>query len=119
MTKPERDIAQYLPMTPAAFHVLATLAEGDRHGYAIIKQVAERTAGEVELSTGTLYGIIKRLLAEGMIAQSRARPTDEDDERRRYYRLTPLGRKVAVAEARRLEKAVALARATRLLPSHG
>jgi DNA-binding PadR family transcriptional regulator len=118
MTQPEADLARYLPMTPAAFHVLAALAEGDRHGYAIIKQVAERTAGEVELSTGTLYGIIKRLLSEGLIALSRAPHGDEDDERRRYYRLTLHGREVAVAEARRLEKAVALARATRLLPRH-
>lgn len=97
------------------FHVLLALAGDDLHGYAILKEVELRTAGEVKLSTGTLYGIIKRLLNDGLIIERRERPTANDDERRRYYRLTPKGREVAAAEAERLEKVVALARARRLL----
>src|SRR5437762_13253574 len=76
------------PLTPAMFHVLLALAGDDLHGYAILKEVALRTAGEVQLSTGTLYGIIKRLLNDGLISELRARPAAaNDDERRRYYRL--------------------------------
>jgi len=104
------------PLTPAMFHVLLALAGDDLHGYAILKEVALRTAGEVQLSTGTLYGIIKRLLNDGLIVERRERPAArDDDERRRYYRLTTQGREVAAAEAARLEKVVALARARRLL----
>jgi DNA-binding PadR family transcriptional regulator len=103
------------PLTPAMFHVLLALAGDDLHGYAILKEVALRTAGEVQLSTGTLYGIIKRLLNDGLIAELRARPAANDDGRRRYYRLTPKGREVAAAEAQRLAKVVELARARRLL----
>jgi DNA-binding PadR family transcriptional regulator len=81
------------------------------HGYAILKEVERRTQGEVRLSAGTLYGIIKRLNGEGWIVESRKRPAASlDDERRRYYRLTELGRQVATAEARRLEKLVQMAR---------
>ena len=104
------------PLTPAMFNVLLALAGEDLHGYAILKEVAEQTAGEVLLSTGTLYGIIKRLLAEGLIAEVRHRPAIEnDDQRRRYYRLTDTGRHVAVAEAERMEKLIARARGKRLL----
>jgi len=104
------------PLTPAMFHVLLALAGDDLHGYAILKEVALRTGGEVQLSTGTLYGIIKRLLNDGLIVERRERPAARnDDERRRYYRLTPKGRDVAAAEAARLEKVVALARARHLL----
>jgi DNA-binding PadR family transcriptional regulator len=104
------------PLTAAMFHVLLALAGDDLHGYAILKEVEVRTAGEVKLSTGTLYGIIKRLLNDGLIVELRQRPpAREDDERRRYYRLTPKGREVAAVEAERLEKVVALARARRLL----
>jgi DNA-binding PadR family transcriptional regulator len=103
------------PLTPAMFHVLLALAGDDLHGYAILKEVELRTAGEVKLSTGTLYGVIKRLLNEGLIIERRERPAAHDDERRRYYRLTPQGREVAAAEAQRLEKVVAIARARRLL----
>ncbi len=104
------------PLTPAMFHVLLALAGDDLHGYAILKEVALRTRGEVQLSTGTLYGIIKRLLNDGLIVERRERPAARnDDERRRYYRLTPQGRDVAAAEATRLEKVVALARARHLL----
>ena len=104
------------PLTPAMFHVLLALAGEDMHGYAILKDVEMRTGGEVKLSTGTLYGIIKRLLNDGLIAERRERPSAaNDDERRRYYRLTATGRDVAAAEAERLEKVVALARLRRLL----
>ena len=104
------------PLTPAMFHVLLALAGDDLHGYAILKEVELRTAGEVKLSTGTLYGIIKRLLNDGLISELRQRPAArDDDERRRYYRLTPKGREIAELEAERLEKVVALARARRLL----
>jgi DNA-binding PadR family transcriptional regulator len=114
MAAPRRDPAAYLPLSAAVFHVLLSLADDDQHGYAIIKDVARRTDGNVALSTGTLYGIIKRLLADGLIVESRRRPAAaDDDERRRYYRLTPFGRRVAVAEAERLEGMVAAARALR------
>jgi DNA-binding PadR family transcriptional regulator len=106
----------YGPLTPAMFHVLLALAGEDLHGYAILKEVELRTAGEVKLSTGTLYGVIKRLLNDGLIVELRERPAArDDDERRRYYRLTNRGREVAAAEADRLEKVVALARSRRLL----
>ena len=103
------------PLTPAMFHVLLALAGDDLHGYAILKEVELRTGGEVKLSTGTLYGIIKRLLNDGLIIERRERPSAHDDERRRYYRLTPQGHQVAAAEAERLEKVVALARSRHLL----
>ena len=99
------------PLTPALFHVLLSLADGEKHGYAILKEVEARTDGKVVLSTGTLYGIIKRLLADGWIRQSALGSTD----RRRAYRLTPLGRKVALAEAERLRDLVLSARVKKLL----
>ncbi len=104
------------PLTPALFNVLLALSDGEKHGYAILKEVEEQTNGEVELSTGTLYGIIKRLLAEGLIVELRSRPAAEnDDQRRRYYRLTDDGRRLAVAEAERLAKLLARARSKRLI----
>lgn len=106
----------YGPLTPAMFHVLLALAGDDLHGYAILKEVELRTGGKVRLSTGTLYGLIKRLLADGLIAELRSRPAEaEDDERRRYYRLTNLGRQVAAAEAERLDEMVSVARTRNLL----
>ena len=121
MTHPARNPDDHLPLTPALFHVLLSLAAGDKHGYAILKHVAERSDRAVSLSTGTLYGIIKRLLDEGWIEEVRRRPpAADDDARRRYYRLTPFGRRVALAEARRLEQMVAAAHDVRLLdkPAH-
>ena len=104
------------PLTAAMFNVLLSLADGEKHGYAILKEVEEQTAGEVQLSTGTLYGIIKRLLTDGLIVESRNRPAaDEDDQRRRYYHLTEDGRRVAVAEAVRMEKLLLRARSKRLI----
>src|SRR6516162_7388246 len=98
------------PLTAAMFNVLITLADGDKHGYAILKEVAEQSAGEVQLSTGTLYGIIKRLLSDGLIEELRRRPSaDNDDQRRRYYHLTTAGRELAVTEAERMRKVLARA----------
>jgi DNA-binding PadR family transcriptional regulator len=114
--KSDPAIESYLPLTPALFHVLLALADGDKHGYAILKDVSLRTGDSVRLSTGTLYGIIKRLLHDGMIEESKRRPAqDRDDERRIYYRLTSLGERVAMAEAERHEKIVALARLKNVL----
>jgi DNA-binding PadR family transcriptional regulator len=98
-------------LTPAMFQVLLALGDGEKHGYAILKEVEEQTDGRVRLSTGTLYAIIKRLLTDGAIQESRNRPPqEEDDQRRRYYRLTPSGRKVAIEEAERMERLIATAR---------
>jgi DNA-binding PadR family transcriptional regulator len=108
-----RDPLPFLPLTTAAFHVLLALADGPKHGYLILKDVGERTAGEVRLSTGTLYGLIKRFLDDDLIVESRG--TDATDERRRTYRLSTLGRDVAAAEAARCERLVAAARDVRLL----
>src|SRR5258708_9971819 len=102
-----RDPALLLRLTPALFHVLLSLSDADRHGYAILKEVTERTNGGVTLSTGTLYGLIKRALSEGLIVESRRRPRADDDERRRYYRLTEFRRQVVPAEAPRLDLHVA------------
>jgi DNA-binding PadR family transcriptional regulator len=98
------------------FNVLLALADSDKHGYAILKEVAEHTAGEVQLSTGTLYGIVKRLLEDGLIVEVTSRPViPGDDRRRRYYRLTGEGRTVAVEEARRMEKLLDRARTKQLI----
>jgi len=107
----DRDASALLPLTPAVFHVLLSLADGEKHGYAMLKEVESRTEGTVLLSTGTLYGIVKRLLADGLIRESAA----GSDDRRRAYRLTAFGRKVALAEAERLRDLVASAQAKKLL----
>ena len=115
-TRTGRDPNALLPLTSAMFHVLVALADDERHGYAIIKDVATRTGGRVELGTGTLYGIVKRLLADGLAVESKRRPAaTDDDQRRRYYRLTPFGREVVSAETARLEAMVDAARATQTL----
>jgi len=106
-----------LPLPAAAFHILMALADQDRHGYAIIQDVAERTGGELKLSAGTLYRSIQRMLEQGLIVEPRQRPAPEDDdERRRYYRITPFGIAVARAEARRLAQLVRLARTRGFAP---
>src|ERR671912_720948 len=110
MTPIKRDPAPYLPLTPAAFHVLLALADGAKHGYLILKDVEERTGGDVRLSTGTLYGLIKRFLDDELIIETKA-----DDDRRRPYKLTAFGREVAEAEAERLERMVRAARGVKLL----
>jgi DNA-binding PadR family transcriptional regulator len=112
----KKSIESYLPLSSQVFHVLLALADGEKHGYVISKEIARRTGDEVRLSAGTLYGIIKRLLDDGMIEESADRPEFSlDDERRRYYRLTKLGRAVAEAEAERMERVIAMARAKRVL----
>jgi DNA-binding PadR family transcriptional regulator len=110
----------FLPLTPAIFHILLALAGGERHGYGIMQEVDASTNGQLKLGPGTLYGSIKRLLADGLIEESDERPDPTlDDQRRRYYRLTEWGRRVAAAEAERLERLVVEARAKRLLPDAG
>ena len=111
------DPRRFLPLTALAFQVLLALADEDRHGYGIIREVEDRTGGLISLRTGTLYTMLQRLLEERLIVESDRRPArDEDDERRKYYRLTPLGRAVLGAEARRLETALGDARRKKVLP---
>jgi DNA-binding PadR family transcriptional regulator len=115
--KPDLDPESLLPLPPATFHILLALADGDRHGYGIIQEVAERTGGELRLSPGTLYRSIQRLLEQGLLVETDERPAPElDDERRRYYRLTAFGATVARAEAARLHALVRMARARGLAP---
>jgi DNA-binding PadR family transcriptional regulator len=113
MASDARDPKDSLPLTPALFHVLLSLTDGEKHGYAIIKEVEERTSGTVRLSTGTLYGIVKRLLQDGWIRDSVLGSTD----RRRAYRLTAFGRRVAEAEADRLRELVRAADRKALYPN--
>jgi DNA-binding PadR family transcriptional regulator len=103
-----------LPLTPVAFEILLSLAEGEQHGYRIMQEVTARTSGRVTLHAGTLYRALARLLEHELIEELDERP-DADDERRRYYRLTERGLAVARAEAERLERQVAAARARKLL----
>lgn len=106
-------------LTPAAFHILLALAGGERHGYGIMQEVLTLTDGAMRLGPGTLYGTVGRLLAAGLIAEVAERPDPAlDDERRRYYRLTPMGEQAASDEARRLASLVRTARARRLLGAH-
>ena len=110
--------AAQLPLPPATFHILLALASDALHGYAIIQDVEARTGGELRLSPGTLYRSIQRMLQQGLIVETDDRPApQDDDERRRYYRLTPFGRAVARAEAARLAELVQMARAQGLIPS--
>src|ERR671939_526222 len=110
-----RSPEELLPLTAAAFHILVALAAGERHGYAIMQDVAAYTGGALRLGPGTLYRSINQLLAEGLIADAEERPDPAlDDERRRYYRLTDLGAVVATLEAERLARLVTVAQARRL-----
>ena len=106
-----------LPLPPATFHILVALADEDRHGYAIMQDVTARTGGDLKLAAGTLYRSIQRMLEQGLISETSERPAPElDDERRRYYRITPFGRSVAKAEAGRLAQMLRLARASGFAP---
>jgi DNA-binding PadR family transcriptional regulator len=108
MPKPE----ELLPLPPAAFHILLAVADEDRHGYGIIVDIESRTNGKLRLSPGTLYRSIQRMVEQGLIVETAERPAPEfDDERRRYYRITPFGVTVARAEAERLSNLVDQARA--------
>jgi len=105
-----------LPLTPPVFHILLALADEERHGYGIMQDVAWQTNDKLQLGPGTLYGCLKRMLAAGLVEESDERPDPAmDDERRRYYRMTALGRRVVRAEAERLAGAVSAARSRRLL----
>jgi len=112
------DIVEHLlPLQPAVFHILMVLAEGDNHGYAIIGAIAARTDGRVRIGAGTLYRSIQRMLEDGLVTEIDERPApEEDDERRRYYRITTVGRKAALAETQRLADLVKLARSSGLVP---
>jgi DNA-binding PadR family transcriptional regulator len=104
------------PLTPAVFHILLAIVDGERHGYGIMQEVSAKTGGKVVLGPGTLYGTINRMLEAGLIKESGERSDPEmNDERRRYYRITGKGRRAAVAEAERLQRLVRVARAKHLL----
>ena len=111
------EVEAFLPLPTAVFHILVALADRDRHGYSIMQDVSARTDGKVRLSAGTLYSAVRRMLEQGLIEELRDSPDPASgDERRRYYRLTRLGRDVAVAEARRVSDMLTQARATGLIP---
>src|SRR4029453_9894745 len=102
MPKPKPNPEDLLPLPPAVFHILLSLGDGERHGYALKREIARRTDGQLTLGAGVLYGSISKMLAQGLIEESDERPDPHlDDERRRYYRVTPFGRKVAQAGAGR------------------
>ncbi len=118
MSRLTDEAATLLPLPPITLHILLALADGDRHGYAIIQDVAERTGGKVRLGPGTLYRSVQRMLEQGLIVESDERPAPEfDDERRRYYRMTELGRATVRAEVERLARTLALARARGFAPA--
>jgi DNA-binding PadR family transcriptional regulator len=113
---PEKAPEDFLPLTPAVFHILVVLADGEAHGYAMMQEVTRRSGGVVRLGPGTLYGAISRLLEDGIIEESAERPDpDMDDTRRRYYRLTKFGSRVLAADTERLAELVKAARSTRMV----
>jgi DNA-binding PadR family transcriptional regulator len=110
MAKPDKAAEAHLPLPPAIFHMLLALSGGERHGYALKREILKRTDGKLNLGAGALYGSIARMIERGFIVESAARPDSHlDDERRRYYRITPLGRRVALAEAQRMRELITLA----------
>lgn len=111
---PEREAESFLPLKPADFHILMVLLEEDLHGYGVMKAVEAQTEGKVALEVGSLYRLLGRLLDEGLLEHTPA-PPEETDDRRKYYRLTPLGRAVVTAEARRLAEVMDVVRRTELL----
>jgi DNA-binding PadR family transcriptional regulator len=116
MAKSLTNLSDHVPLTAPVFHILVALAEEERHGYAIMQDVAAQTDGALQLGPGTLYGCLKRMVAAGLVAESEERPTaGNDDERRRYYEMTHLGRRVVRTEAERLASAVTAAKSRRLL----
>jgi DNA-binding PadR family transcriptional regulator len=112
----EESVEALLPLPPATFHILLALANDERHGYAIIQDVEASTDGELRLSAGTLYRSIARMVEQGLISEVARRRTAEEDERRRYYRITTFGTAVARAEMARLTQLVRLAKASGLTP---
>src|SRR5215218_9684032 len=120
MSERVREPRDLLPLSPAVLNILLALADEERHGYGIMREVEERTGGRTRMGPGTLYGSIKRMLADGLIEESDERPDPEmDDQRRRYYRITYFGRRVAGTEAERLEGLVSTARGKKLLHGPG
>lgn len=108
--------SQHQPLTPAVFHILMALTDGEKHGYSIMKNVEKQTEGRIKMGPGTLYGSIKRMLTAGFIEEAYERPDPAlDDERRRYYQMSALGQKVLSAESQRLEQAVKIARQKQVL----
>jgi DNA-binding PadR family transcriptional regulator len=120
MSRSDQPSAESLtPLSPAVFNILLSLGDGERHGYALKREIAARTGGKLKLGPGVLYGSIQKMLEAGLIEESDDRPDPHlDDERRRYYRITPYGRKVAQAEAARMRDLVQLAAATFGAPKH-
>lgn len=115
-----RSAEELLPLTPAVFHILLALADGEKHGYAIMQEIGARTDGAMRLGPGTLYGSIQRMLKDGLIVEAQERAgTTHGEERRRYYRLTSFGLRVLRAEARRLEQLVRIAQNKQVLPGFG
>jgi DNA-binding PadR family transcriptional regulator len=111
-----KNVDAMLPLTPAVFHILLALSDGERHGYAIMREVAAHTNGALQLGPGTLYGCLKRMLTARLVSEAGERPDPElDDERRRYYCITDFGARTVRAEAERLAVAVSAAQAKRLL----
>jgi DNA-binding PadR family transcriptional regulator len=119
---PSRDHSTFQdlkPLPPVIFHILLSLGDGERHGYALKREIVRRTGGKLKLGPGVLYGSINKMLEQGLIEESEERPDPHlDDERRRYYRLTTYGRKVAQAEAGRMRELAQLAAATFRAPKH-
>ncbi len=115
MVEKGRKPRDLLPLTPAVLHILLALADEERHGYGIMREVEARTGGEARMGPGTLYGSIKRMIADGLIEESDERPDPAmDDQRRRYYRITDFGRRVTGTEAERLQSLVSAARAKKI-----
>src|SRR5215467_5183380 len=116
MNRTPRKVEDMVPLTPAVLHILLALADGERHGYGIMQEVTRSAGGQVKMGPGTLYGSIKRMLADGLIQEADERPDPEmDDERRRYYRLTDFGQRVVSAEVERMAALVRHARGKNLL----
>ncbi|HLK17622.1 MAG TPA: PadR family transcriptional regulator [Bryobacteraceae bacterium] len=115
--KEESPVQEFLPLPPAVFHMLLLLSEGERHGYALKREMSKQTNGKLNPGPGVLYGSINKMLEQGLIVESEERPASHlDDERRRYYRITPLGRRVAQAEAVRMRQLVEMAETNLGLP---
>jgi len=116
MKNSSRKPEEFLPLSPAVFHILLALTDSERHGYGIMQEIFQKTNGTMRMGPGTLYGSIKRMLADGLIEETVERPDPTlDDERRRYYRLTNFGQLVTRAEAQRLEQIVRLAQMKHVL----
>lgn len=114
---PARNVQEHLPLPLPVFHILLSLCAGERHGYALKREILQRTEGKLNLAAGALYGSISRMLDQGLIEESEDRPDFHlDDQRRRYYRITPLGRRVVQAETMRLRELVRLAGASLGIP---